>query len=355
MNNSFTGRISYVTVALLLATGFFFPLAVLAQETVDPLVEILKNAKTNMPYETKMSSCPNLYRNLSFGSRGNDVVELQNFLIAQGDLAVGNNTGYFGRMTESAVQKFQVGRGIASSGTAATTGYGAVGPRTRAKIASVCGGGGGTVSANFSAYPTSGMPPLTVKFTSNAQIPGPYTLDGGSFKVVFGDGQEQLLKCDYVPSETQSPLPGGGVSVSTGPSYCTAPQVSHTYNTSGNYTAQLVHSGNTLQGSPVQAVIGTATITVTGTSVTPNDKQSCENIGGTWGSVGDVPNATPYCNMPTSDAGKACADSSQCQSFCKATTYAEPGTPVGGACYGWKEGSCTGGIANGKAVPVACY
>ena len=115
MNNSFAGRISYVTVALLLATGFFFPLAVLAQETVNPLVEILKNAKTNMPYETKMSSCPNLYRNLSFGSRGNNVVELQNFLIAQGDLAVGNNTGYFGRMTESAV-KFQVGRGRVQDG-----------------------------------------------------------------------------------------------------------------------------------------------------------------------------------------------------------------------------------------------
>ncbi|MEK7155869.1 MAG: peptidoglycan-binding domain-containing protein, partial [Patescibacteria group bacterium] len=101
MNTSLLARISFTTLALLLAFA---------------------------PVFASASACPNLYRNLSFGSRGNDVTELQTFLIAQGDLAAGNNTGYFGRMTESAVKSWQAKNGVVSSGTAATTGYGAVGP-----------------------------------------------------------------------------------------------------------------------------------------------------------------------------------------------------------------------------------
>lgn len=326
MNNSFAGRISYVTVALLLATGFFFPLAVLAQETVNPLVEILKNAKTNMPYETKMSSCPNLYRNLSFGSRGNDVVELQNFLIAQGDLAVGNNTGYFGRMTEAAVKSWQDKKGVVSSGTAATTGYGAVGPRTRAKIASVCGGG--TVSSNLlSASPTTGTSPFNVHFaTQGATADAVYTLD-------FGDGSP------YVQL------------------YGSKQSADHAYTSNGTFTAKLQGSLPTPcnpDGSCLAIIgfktVGAVTITVTGTSVTPNDKQSCENIGGKWGSVGDVsPNTPPYCNMPTNDAGKSCTDSSQCQSFCQAPTGTKRGTPATGACYGWEKKDCAFSVEDGMA------
>ena len=83
------------------------------------------------------TSCPHLSRNLSFGSRGTDVIQLQQYLISQNILASDSAT-YFGRITESAVQQWQVSHGIVSSGSAATTGYGAVGPRTRAAIASAC-------------------------------------------------------------------------------------------------------------------------------------------------------------------------------------------------------------------------
>ena len=84
---------------------------------------------------TVATACPNLTRNLTFGSRGNDVVQLQNFFIAQNHLATGNATSYYGRLTETAVKSFQRKNNIVSSGTPATTGYGAVGPRTRAKLA----------------------------------------------------------------------------------------------------------------------------------------------------------------------------------------------------------------------------
>lgn len=51
----------------------------------------------------------------------------------------GLTTGFFGSLTEKAVQRFQAKYGIVSSGTPATTGYGQVGPKTKAKIAEVFG------------------------------------------------------------------------------------------------------------------------------------------------------------------------------------------------------------------------
>ncbi len=87
---------------------------------------------------TVATTCPNLSRNISYGSRGADVTQLQNFLIAQKDLAAGNNTGYFGKLTEAAVKSWQKRNGIVSMGTPSTTGYGSVGPKTRVAIKSLC-------------------------------------------------------------------------------------------------------------------------------------------------------------------------------------------------------------------------
>ncbi|MBI4093761.1 right-handed parallel beta-helix repeat-containing protein [Candidatus Kaiserbacteria bacterium] len=84
------------------------------------------------------ASCPNLTRSLSFGSRGSDVKQLQQFLISKNLLASDSATGYFGRLTEAAVKKFQCAQNIVCAGSPSTTGYGAVGPRTRAAIARQC-------------------------------------------------------------------------------------------------------------------------------------------------------------------------------------------------------------------------
>ncbi|MBI5456729.1 peptidoglycan-binding protein [Candidatus Kaiserbacteria bacterium] len=84
--------------------------------------------------------CPTLIRTLVRGSRGGDVAGVQNFLIAQKDLAAGNNTGYFGTLTETAVKSFQRRNNIVSSGTPGTTGYGLVGAKTRAAIQRACAG-----------------------------------------------------------------------------------------------------------------------------------------------------------------------------------------------------------------------
>lgn len=51
-------------------------------------------------------------RDLTIGSRGQDVVALQNKLISLGYLSSGNNTGYFGKATKEAVIGFQISKGI---------------------------------------------------------------------------------------------------------------------------------------------------------------------------------------------------------------------------------------------------
>src|ERR1043166_7246274 len=84
------------------------------------------------------TACPNLSRNLSLGSRGTDVIQLQQFLISQNLLASDSATGYFGRLTQAAVQKFQCKNMNICSGSPATNGWGSVGPKTRRAISASC-------------------------------------------------------------------------------------------------------------------------------------------------------------------------------------------------------------------------
>lgn len=102
------------------------------------------NTQSIITSPTLSSSCTTapsttLTRNLSRSTKGDDVKTLQTFLIAQGHLPAtsqgsSNATGFFGPLTEQAVQSFQRTEGIVSSGSFYTSGYGNVGPTTRAKI-----------------------------------------------------------------------------------------------------------------------------------------------------------------------------------------------------------------------------
>src|SRR3989344_6955767 len=101
----------------------------------------LNDLKLDTPIATTPSSnaCPNLYRALSRGIRGSDVTSLQQFLIAQSLLDSDSATGFFGSLTETAVQRWQAQNSIVLSGDAASTGYGAVGVKNRATFAARCG------------------------------------------------------------------------------------------------------------------------------------------------------------------------------------------------------------------------
>lgn len=88
---------------------------------------------------------------------------------------------------------------------------------------------------------------------------------------------------------------------------------------------------------------------------TGTDKESCEALGGKWQIWRNIPNASPECNLPTSDAGKPCLDSSECESYCEAPEGAEVGAEVEGRCYGYQIAICMQEVRNGIAKPEWCY
>lgn len=170
---------------------------------------------------------------------GGDVSRLQQFLAKDPSLyPEGLVTGFYGPATVRAVQRYQAQNGIISYGTPETTGYGAVGPATLAKIRCV------SASGALVATPSSGAAPLTVKFTTN--------VPAANYKMDFGDGQYIWL--DTANSSTTS----------------------HTYTTNGTYKAQLQKTDDECAGLEEAAleicqigaitVVGSATVTVSGTS-----------------------------------------------------------------------------------------
>ncbi|MCX6819991.1 MAG: peptidoglycan-binding domain-containing protein [Candidatus Adlerbacteria bacterium] len=99
-----------------------------------PVPPTSTSLSVSTPAATAGGACMSIQSTLRLGSRGTDVTALQNFLIGKGLLAGGSASGYFGSLTRAAVQKFQAGQGLASSGDENSTGYGLVGARTRAAI-----------------------------------------------------------------------------------------------------------------------------------------------------------------------------------------------------------------------------
>lgn len=83
-------------------------------------------------YGELRGACVNIPRDLSYGSRGSDVLSLQQFLVSQNYPGTGSwmLTSYFGRATEAAVKQYQSLRGLPVTGVADAA--------TRAAIAS-CG------------------------------------------------------------------------------------------------------------------------------------------------------------------------------------------------------------------------
>src|SRR3989344_6006684 len=164
--------------------------------------------------------CPQILRTLQRGARGDDVSRLQEFLGI-------TPTGYFGTMTEAAVQSLQAEEGVTSTGTAATTGYGMVGAKTRAALIRRCGGGGGGNSQSFSASPTYWVAPLQVTFRSS--------VGGDAYSIDFGDGQTGGI--NFIPDNADCqivPPTGSGYPLCSGKYIA-----SHTYTSNGTYTATL--------------------------------------------------------------------------------------------------------------------
>jgi hypothetical protein len=110
-------------------------IAALIQAQAASTSPVMPAAPSGSASTTSAIECPNITRLLTQGVSGTDVVNLQLFLASQGFLETASATGFFGKLTEAAVQAWQTLKGIASEGTPATTGFGAIGPKTRAALA----------------------------------------------------------------------------------------------------------------------------------------------------------------------------------------------------------------------------
>lgn len=62
----------------------------------------------------------------------------------------------------------------------------------------------------------------------------------------------------------------------------------------------------------------------------PTTEAQCLQLGGAWKQLGRAP--VKQCLLQTTDAGKACSDSKQCQGLCMAPQGSADGTTVGGTC-----------------------
>ena len=83
-------------------------------------------------------------------------------------------------------------------------------------------------------------------------------------------------------------------------------------------------------------------------------KEKCEIAGGLWGIWGNAVPVIEECNPSTSDVGKECTDSSQCQSFCQANEGAEIDSEASGMCYGYELAICLQEVRNGVVEPEWC-
>jgi peptidoglycan hydrolase-like protein with peptidoglycan-binding domain len=95
------------------------------------------------------------------GSSGDNVSAIQAFLATDASIyPEGLVTGFYGSLTQRAVERFQCAHQIICTGSVAATGYGRVGPATLAQIQLLAGGGTPSPSGDTSA-PLQGGESLT--------------------------------------------------------------------------------------------------------------------------------------------------------------------------------------------------
>ncbi len=108
-----------------------------------PTISPATPSASAQPSITALAVSPAFNKTLKIGMTNPDVKRLQQFLNSDPDTIItssgtgspGNETEYFGTLTRNALRKFQAKHNIVSSGDEQTTGYGLLGPSTRAKIA----------------------------------------------------------------------------------------------------------------------------------------------------------------------------------------------------------------------------
>jgi hypothetical protein len=159
-----TKNVAAVLLGVALVFGFAFAFAVPAKaDTISDLqtqiqsllaqIAALQGSSTTTT--TSSTSCQTFTQNLTVGSSGGEVMSVQKFLNAHGAQVAasgagspGNETSYFGALTQAAVSAFQTANGITP-----TAGY--WGPITRAKANSMCASSGSTTTTTTTGGTTT--------------------------------------------------------------------------------------------------------------------------------------------------------------------------------------------------------
>ena len=117
-------------------------------------------------------------QSMDIGSQGAQVTALQTYLATTVHYPEKLVTGYFGVLTQAAIQRFQCAEEIVCSGTPATTGYGRVGPKTLMQL-NLRVGGSVSVGTDVSAPSISGVvvsalssTTATISFSTNELASG---------------------------------------------------------------------------------------------------------------------------------------------------------------------------------------
>lgn len=125
--------VNYSPIATVDNKACIYPAGVTASTTIPIPVPVVQPTAIKPTGEVLGVATFIFTRNLTVGSSGTDVTELQERLTREGDYS-GPITGYFGPLTEAGVKKYQSRKGIVSSGAPGTTGFGYVGPKTRSVL-----------------------------------------------------------------------------------------------------------------------------------------------------------------------------------------------------------------------------
>lgn len=147
---------------------------------------------------------------LDFGSTGSQVTELQTYLATNASIyPSGLITGFFGPLTRAAVERFQTAQGIVSSGSPQTTGYGRVGPTTRARINSLLGVG--TNQQFWDASPRLSNPNIQV---TNTTVTFTWTTNEPTQGQIYWDSAP--IRTDEATDTNQNPYVGGNLALDAG-------------------------------------------------------------------------------------------------------------------------------------------
>lgn len=159
-------------------------------------------------------------RSLALGDEGTDVLALQEFLRDNAQYT-GELGGYLGQLTQSAIKRFQTMRGIVSSGAADVTGYGVVGPRTRAAIATFCASSlAPTQITTTQTTPQTNSVPSGASCPSVATLPENFCSSNSRAQAVYAtDGCQTGWMCATITNTTSQTTTVTTPSASCGTEY----------------------------------------------------------------------------------------------------------------------------------------